>query len=295
MFLEFSQFIGRVPKESYDLLRRNIEIRKVLEKIYRDYKAGIEINPADFDFIFDEIFRYFFRPLELAIANTMLFSFLLPDRKNIRLLESFSEVFQTYDNFLKSLKDHLRLTFSIFERDGMSSWVEEFEEFFERYKAPEIYDFNRSLSEYFFALPNKALKHISESFEAWERFGGDYFNFKNLLMETYRSAVKEFINTAKTKKFESHSYFASEFYDTVARKFDDLLKSEEYLKVQNSMISNLMDHFYHFRKFAEEWLENTPLNPFATVSQIDEAYKRITDLRRKILELENKIEEIKRR
>jgi len=102
VFLEFSQFIGRVPKESYDLLRRNIEIRKVLEKIYRDYKAGIEINPADFDFIFDEIFRYFFRPLELAIANTMLFSFLLPDRKNIRLLESFSEVFQNFQILLQT-------------------------------------------------------------------------------------------------------------------------------------------------------------------------------------------------
>lgn len=39
-------------------------------------------------------------------------------------------------------------------------------------------------------------------------------------------------------------------------------------------------------------IENNPANPFATVSQIDEAYKRILDLRRKVSELERRIEKL---
>ncbi|HDN59727.1 MAG TPA: hypothetical protein ENF20_07200 [Candidatus Marinimicrobia bacterium] len=51
MLQGLSSIFGKVPKESYELLGRNIEIRKTLEKIYRDYKAGIEINTRDFDLV----------------------------------------------------------------------------------------------------------------------------------------------------------------------------------------------------------------------------------------------------
>lgn len=298
MLQGLSSIFGKVPKESYELLGRNIEIRKTLEKIYRDYKAGIEINTKDFDLVFNEIFRYFFRPLELAIIGARPLTFILPTRKNISLFETFSNTFQAYDDFLKSLRDHFQLTFSIFEKEGyttlLTDSIKEFRELVEKYGDLELYDFDRYkfVADYPYILTNRALKHISESFEAWERFGNDYFTFKNLMKRTYKKAVEEFINTAKTKEFGSYSEFANEFYNIAAKHFDELLRSEEYLKVQSSMNSNLMDHIYHFRRFAEEALENNPLNPFATVSQLDEAYKRITDLKRKISELEKKIEEI---
>lgn len=218
------------------------------------------------------------------------------------MFETFSNTFQAYDNFLKSLRDHFQLTFSIFEKEGYTTLltdsikdsIKEFRELVEKYGDLELYDFDRYkfVADYPYILTNRALKHISESFEAWERFGNDYFTFKDLMKRTYKKAVEEFVNTAKTKEFGSYSEFANEFYNITAKHFDELLRSEEYLKVQSSMNSNLMDHIYHFRRFAEEALENNPLNPFATVSQLDEAYKRITDLKRKILELEKKIEEI---
>jgi hypothetical protein len=57
-------------------------------------------------------------------------------------------------------------------------------------------------------------------------------------------------------------------------------------------MNTLFDHIYCLRRFLELFIENNPASPFATVSQIDEAYKRILDLKRKVSELENRIEKL---
>lgn len=297
MLQELSSFFGKVPKESYELLRRNIELRNTLEKIYRSYKAGVTIDVEDFDPVFNEIFRFFFRPLELAIASAKPIALILPTQKNLSLFETFGNTLEAYSDFLESLKNHLQLAFGFFEKEGyaknvmkdlMKDAIAEFDS--------QLYDFGRYklFADFPYILTNRALKHISKSFEAWERFGDDFFKFKNLMKTAYRNSVEEFINLANSKEFESYLEFANEFYSITAKHFDELLKSDEYLRTQNSMNSNLMDHLYHFRRFAEEVLEISPLNPLATISQIDEAYRRITDLKRKIMDLERKIEEIER-
>ncbi|WP_202319425.1 poly(R)-hydroxyalkanoic acid synthase subunit PhaE [Archaeoglobus neptunius] len=290
MIQDHDYFMNPLPKESLELIKRNMKIRDVLKKIYADYRSNLKPNPKDFETIFNEIFRYFFRPLETAILGTMQMILLLPTRKNMRLFEIYGDTLHAYEELLKSIKDHLELTMKAYEvffaepiknvKDFMVDNELELHEF-------EIY---RLVADYPYTITNRAIMHISKSFDSWERFSEAYFLFKGLMKETYMRAVSDFITAMKDGVFENYSDFANEFYSIAASHFDLLLKSDEYLEVQREMNSSLMDHIFHFRRFAEEVLENNPASPFATLNQIDEAYRRISDLRRKILELERRLE-----
>ncbi len=291
--------LDRVPRESLELLSRNVKIRKNLETLYEMHRSGMEMRyNGEFEKIFNEIFRFFFRPIEIAIISAKQLRFFLPTRDNMELFESFAETFQAYEDFLLSLRSHIDLMRRITSESNPAFMqvAEEIARIFGKeadkiLESTEI-DGIKFVSDYPFLLSNRALRHIMKAFDCWEMFSRDYYVFKDLMKSTYITAVNEFVDIANSIQFESYTEFANTFYDKSAEHFDRLLKSKEYLDVQNSMTANLMDHFYHLRAFFEEFYENNIFNPFATISQIDEAYRRITDLRRKIDELESRIEKL---
>lgn len=291
MSAELNGIFGRVPKESFELLQRNLELRKRLEKVYRDYRNGFPMQIEDFNAIFNEIFRFFFRPLEITILLSKPLLLFLPTSRNLSLFEVSGETLQAYEEFLKSLKDHFELTAKLIENKFTGEFLEEFRSYIRHFK-PES-DFSvldyKIVADYPYILTNRALRHVSKSIEAWDGFSRDYAVFKELMLAAYRNAVEEFVEVAEKSKLKSYAEFSEKFYAICAKHFDALLSSEEYLRIRGRMNANLMDHIYHFRRFYEEILENSPISPFATISQIDEAYRRITDLKRRISELERRL------
>ncbi len=292
-----------VPKESIEILLRNVRVREILENIWKRYRAGIKLEyDGGFDRIFEEVFRLFFRPLELAISGMKRVRLLLPPPDVAKLYDIQLEMADGYRDLSESLALYLELTMDMLKRyavpDGvrdlidavMSGYIDTLNEL----SLFGIRDIELG-SEVTLAFTSRTFEYLRNFLKNWNEFVNLYYEFRRMMKDTYREAVEEFIRNLEFVEFGGFQEFMYALFDAIATKFDELLRSEEYLDVQARMVGSLMDHFYYYRRFCEEILENNPANPVATVSQIDEAYRRITDLRRKVAELERRVAELERR
>lgn len=279
----------KLPKESFELLFRNLAVRDHLKEIWRVYEQFGSISEEDFDKIFNEVFRFFLRPFEIVLLNEKAIRSMIP----LDEMLSGKGVFNAYAEFMNSLFSHGFLTLKLLseplqQKTVLDSFIEEWREFLRNFDS----GFEINLSEYPFLLPGTAKNYFLDCLSHWSTFLENYEKYRGLLKEAYVSAVKTFIEVAEKNKFKDFDKFRLSFQEALAREFDCLIKSEEYLELQGILLSSLFDHIYCLRRFLEIIIENNPASPFATVSQIDEAYKRILDLKRKVSELEKRIEKL---
>lgn len=288
------------PKESFELLLRNIEIRRVVEKLWEKHQQGSISYDENFEKIYEEFSKFFYRPIEVAIFGIKQLSYLFPFVDFMKILESQNELWDAYYEFLGSIFSHLRLLseiyFSYTATEPVKSVIDRFlDQYVDSIKS-SVSEFTKIdlRHEYPLILPKKVFEDFDEAISSWRSFLEFFRMYRDLRKRAFVSAAERFIEIANNKKFSDLSEFLNTFSNEEAKEFDNLLRSEKYVEVQKKMIESLMDYIYHFRKFYEGIAENNPLNPFATISQLDEAFKRIFDLRRKIRELEKRIEEIER-
>ncbi len=276
----------KLPKESFELILRNIAVRDHLREIWHQYASYGRLEARNFDKIFEELFRFFFRPFELILFNERIVKSIIP----IQDIFSSRELASAYSEFMESLFSHMRLTFQLFseplvERTLPEKFIEEWREYLRRFEAMREIPYDIP-----FALPENAKNYLIDCLSHWNDFLAYYGNYRDMMKSSFTKAVEricEFLEKAEVKSFEE---FKNAFQDFLTKEFDNLLRSKEYLELQEKLFSVLFDHIYCLRRFLELLIENNPASPFATVSQIDEAYKRILDLRRKISELEKRIE-----
>ncbi|MEM2727210.1 MAG: poly(R)-hydroxyalkanoic acid synthase subunit PhaE [Archaeoglobaceae archaeon] len=281
----------KLPKESFELFIRNLSVRDYLEGIWRLYEINRKLDYLkEFDGIFEELFRFFFRPFELLMFNERMIRNIIP----IQEIFAQRDVVSAYTDFLESVISHMKLTFQLFSEPVYPQKLP-VEKFFEDWRNL-LRKFETSgeilMHDYPFALPENAKNYLLDCFTHWKEFVECYEIYKKLIRDAYRRAVDRLLNMANSTGFQSFERFRDVFQDCLAKEFDILLKSEEYLEVQGRLMNTLFDHIYCLRRFLELMIENNPASPFATVSQIDEAYKRILDLKRKVLELEKRIEKL---
>ena len=295
---ELIELFKEAPKESFELLLRNMRIRGVLEKLYAKHSSGMTLSyDENFDTIFEEFFRFFFRPLEIAVqgARQMSFIFLFFEPE---LISNQYELIQAYVEFLRAWYSHMKLTAEIMlgrtvpraVKDVVGEFARRYRERIERYRIRPMVE----ISEYPLLYPKSVFVNFDKSVKSWEEFSRAFEEYRDMIKGTYVSAAEKFIELANSKKFEDYQSFASSFFEKEAKAFDELLKRDDYLDVQRRMLGSLMDYITYFRSFLEEILTSNPVNPFATVSLLDEAFKRITDLRRKVRELERRVAELER-
>lgn len=281
----------KLPKESFELILRNMTVRDYLREIWDYYAKYGKIEAAKFEKVFEELFRFFFRPFELILFNTRIVKAIIP----IQDIFVNKDVVSAYAEFFDSLFSHMRLTFRlfsepIFEKMPVEKFMEEWTEFFKRFETlHEIsYDFP-------FVLPENAKNFLIDCVSHWNDFVADYAKYRDLMKSSFGKSVEKLCDFAEKMKVQNFEDFKSAFQNFLAKEFDVLLKSKEYLQLQEKLFSALFDHIYCLRRFLELLIENNPTSPFATISQMDEAYKRILDLRRKVLELEKKVELLEER
>lgn len=279
----------KLPKESFELLFRNITVRDYLREIWSSYEQFGSIREEYFDRIFNEIFRFFFRPFEIVLLNEKAIKSLIP----LNEMLSGKEVFNVYTEFMNSLFSHGLLTFKLLseplqEKNVLDSFIEEWRDFLKNFDS----GFDINLPEYPFVLPEDAKNYFLDCLSHWNSFLGTYEKYRRLLKKAYTNAVNSLMQFAMENKFKDFDDLRLSFQQALAEEFDRLLKSEEYLELQGSLFSSLFDHIYCLRRFLELIIENNPACPFATVNQMDEAYKRILDLKRKVSELEKRIEKL---
>ncbi|MCX8172646.1 MAG: hypothetical protein N3D09_03410 [Archaeoglobaceae archaeon] len=281
----------KLPKESFELFIRNLSVRENLKEIWRKYELSGSLGYfKEFDNIFEELFRFFFRPFEIVIFNEKMIRNIVP----IQEILTGKDLVSAYTDFLDSVISHMKLTFQLLSEPVISQklpvekFLDEWREFIRKFETSS----GIFLHDYPFALPENAKNYLLDSFFYWKDFARDYESYKKLIKNTYQKAVEGLIATTNSSGFKNFEKFKDYFQDFLAKEFDLLLKSDEYLQIQGRLMNSLFDHIYHLRRFLELLIENNPASPFATVSQIDEAYKRILDLKRKVSELEKRIEKL---
>lgn len=284
------------PKESFELLLRNIKMREILEDLYSKHKSGIKLYYNDqFDKIFEELFRFFFRPLEIAVLGSRQLELIFPLPETLRLYETQSELLNAYREFMTTLYNHLKLTFELYMGYVMTEdLIQRFVDLYLKRIREHISEFTsvELSTEIPFLLPKVAVDRLEKALESWNEFSTAFKSFRTMVKETYVKGAESFIKKANEEEFKSYQEFTYAFFNEEAKVFDELLKSEEYLKTQGRMLSGLMDYIYNFRTFIEEIIMNNPLNPFATISLMDKAFERIYELKRRIRELEKRIERL---
>ena len=288
------ELFRKIPKESFELLLRNIKVREILEDLYERHKNGFELTYNErFDEIFDEIFRFFLRPLEIAVFGAKRIGYLFPLQD---LVEIQSELLESYLEFLKALCNHIKLMWEISlgltpQEDPVRKFVDLYTERLKSYRREFV---KAGGGDEIFVLPKRVFERFENAIDSWNSFTDSFEKFRELVKETYVRGAKSFIEIANGKTFESYDDFANAFFNEEAKVFDELLVSHEYLETQKSMLENLMDYIYNFRMFFEEIAMSNPLNPFATISLLDKAFERIYDLRRKVRELEKRVEKLEK-
>lgn len=301
---ELVELFKALPKESFELLLRNVPVKDTLNSLWKAYEAGESLGYGErFESLFEEIFRFFFRPLEICLRGFRQLRLLFPIPELLESLEKQWELFAAYKNFLDSLFSHFQITTNILIgltvppviRSALDefreSWRERFERYYKYYSMLDLEDL-KVYSDYPLILTKKTNQYLLDALEQWENFSAYYMEFKDMIRSTYREAIREFIRFGEANRFKNFEEFKSAFINISNQRFDSLLRSEKYLQVQGNMVSHLMDYLYRTRRFFEEMFENNPINPFATVGHVDEAHKRIMDLRRKLLELEKRVQDL---
>ncbi|MCS7144260.1 MAG: hypothetical protein NZ879_04495 [Archaeoglobaceae archaeon] len=281
----------KLPKESFELFIRNLSVRDYLRDIWKQYEIRGSLGYLkEFDGIFEELFRFFFRPFEIVIFNEKVIRNIIP----IQELFTGRDVVTAYTDFLESVISHMKLTFQLFsepiviQKLPVEKFLEDWRDFLRKFEAGgEVL-----MQDYPFALPENAKNYLLDCFTHWKDFAKDYEIYKKLIKNTYCRAVEKIIELANSNGIKNFDSFKDHFQENLAKEFDSLLRSEEYLEIQGRLMNTLFDHIYCLRRFLELMIENNPASPFATVSQIDEAYKRILDLKRKVSELEKRIERL---
>ena len=290
-----------LPKESFELLLRNVSVRERLWDLWKEYESGKELGYGErFEALFEEVFRFFFRPLEITLRGVRQLRPLLPLPDLLESLEKQWNLFQAWQDFTDSLMSHFslitELSLGITTPPVMKSmidgfrqgWQERLERYHKHYYLLDLEDL-KTLTDYPLILTKKTNEYFLSALDEWEEFSGYYMEFKDMVRDTYKAAIKEFIELANKRRLKDYREFRDTFIDLSNKKFDTLLRSKRYLEVQGNMVVHLMNYLYRTRRFFEEMFENNPVNPFATVGHVDEAHKRIMFLRRKLTDLEKRI------
>jgi hypothetical protein len=276
----------KLPKESFELILRNLAAREYLKRIWEQYSTLGKLDYLeDFDKIFEELFRFFLRPFELIIFNERVIRSIFP----LQDLITTRDVVSAYTDFVESLTSHMRLTLQLLSqpvpKTPFDRFIEDWLDFAKKFEFQTA--FPQDLP---FALPADAKNYLIDCMKHWGDFVSDYEKYREMLRKAFRRSIENFCDFLSRSNVKSFDEFKNLLQDFLAKEFDVLLKSEEYLDLQQRLFDALFDHIYCLRRFFELMLENNPASPFATVSQLDEAYKRIMDLRRKIAELEKRLE-----
>lgn len=294
---EMLKLFKRMPKESFELLLRNIKIRDSLMALYEKHSSGLALSyEAVFEEVFNNFLRPILRPLEAAIHGVRALSPMLDLFLDPRLAETQSEVARAYADFIKSWLSYLRQTISGLLSEAtppISDVVERFlkghKEIVEKYVRMLT---NYPVDEFLFLLPKGFFTNLEEVVKQWEAFLKAFEEYRALLREAYVRAAEAFIEKANTSRFSSYREFIEVFLDLEAQALSEAVASAKYLETQRRVLESLMSYVYHYRRFFEEVLASNPANPFATVSLLDEAFRRVADLRRRVRELERRVAKV---
>lgn len=279
---ELIKLYFKLPKESFELILRNAIIR---EKLFKAWKSFLD---SDFDDveritnkIFDDVFGVFLRQFEFF---------------DIREQNPFNELIKSYVDFTNSMIKFWSSFFEVEERNLLKDFLDYWAKMNEKFG--KVLEYTSMKNEIFQKLPlisKDAVVAISKAIESYEKFENLRNEYEKIILNAWKESNKKFVEELKTKDPEKLSFtdFINVWIKELSSNFDKIVKDETFVKVQSEMLHSLMDFLKYTRIFNESLV--TPTNPFALKSEMDEAYKRIHDLKREVNELKKKVKKLEQK
>ncbi len=115
--------------------------------------------------------------------------------------------------------------------------------------------------------------------------------FQHQIYVTGQKAMEKVIESVSQKikdgiEIKSYDEFFKMWTDINEDEYYELFKSEDFSKLQGMLLDSALDTRKHFQKLMELYLEEFPI---ALRSEMDDIYKTIYDLKKKVRNLEKKI------
>jgi len=114
--------------------------------------------------------------------------------------------------------------------------------------------------------------------------------FQHSIYVAGEKAMEKVLNAISQKikegaEIKSYDEFFKLWTDTNEEEYFELFKSEEFSKLQGQLLDAALDTRRHFQKITEMFLEDFPV---PVRSEMDDVYKTIYDLKKKVIALEKK-------
>jgi class III poly(R)-hydroxyalkanoic acid synthase PhaE subunit len=147
--------------------------------------------------------------------------------------------------------------------------------------------FGRMLESPTLGLTREINEDILKGMDAWVDYRRASFEYQVALGETWVRAFEEFLqqNVALTEKSETVPNVKTLlllWIEVVDRIFTDVFRSEEYIRIQGNVVNTGNAYRLRERDIIDAFLKGSHI---ASRSELDEAYRRIYDIRKDVKEL----------
>lgn len=302
--------------ESYEMIIRNVSIhnrlREVYESIAEDPDITIEeiydLLDTSFKDIYSDIFAMFYRPFEVAtypfkfflkeqlgnltpetLLNSYLGMFNSVGRSQVDILKGFSDILKGYSSVITKYET---------EEEALDARIKELlplnilrnmtdeglENFFE-----VLSNFFGYLGESQFLIPKTFVVNINNVLSAYSKIFGLWRRYELMFENVWNRALNKFSEEVADNKDIDFEKFFNTFRGLFSEEYDDLLRSNEFIDVQNRLRDTLTDTIRYSGEAIYALLEMFPVLPFAPRKEVDEIERRMYDNKKVLNSVERRV------
>lgn len=305
--------------ETYEMIVRNVSIHNILREVYESIVENPDLTTEEiydmldknFREIYENIFAMFFRPFEVATYPLTFFAkeqlgTLTPET----LLNSYSGIFNAVGrsqiDIMKGFSDILKGYSSVVskyetEEEAFSARIKEFlplnilrnmiDEGFENF-FDVLSNFLGYLGESQFLIPKTFITNINNVFSTYSKIFGLWRRYELMFENVWNRALKKFSEGIVENKDVDFEKFFNTFRSIYSEEYDDLLRSKEFIEVQNRLRDTLIDTIRYSGEAIYALQEMFPVLPFAPRREVDEIEKRVYDNKKVLDSVERRIAKI---
>jgi len=305
--------------ETYEMIIRNVSIHNILRDVYENVAEIPDITTEEiydlldknFKKIYTNIFAMFFRPFEVAtyplsffvkeqlgtltpetLMNSYLGMFNAIGRSQVDILKGFSDIMKGYSNVItkyeteeEALDARIR---ELLPLNIVRNMVDEgFENFFD-----VLNNFFSYMGESQFLIPKTFIVNINNVFSAYSKIFGLWRRYELMFENVWNRALNKFSEEIVENKEVDFEKFYNTFRGIFSDEYDELLRSKEFIEVQNRLRDTLTDIIRYSGEAIYALFEMFPVLPFAPRNEVDEVERRIYDNKKVLDSVERRVAEI---
>jgi len=302
--------------ETYEMIIRNVSIHNTLREVYESIAEDPDLTTEEiydlldknFKKIYTDIFAMFYRPFEVVtypltflvkeqlgtltpemVMNSYLGMFNAVGRSQVDILKGFSDIMKGYSSVItkydteeEALDARIR---ELLPLNIVRNMVDEgFENFFE-----VLNNFFGYLGESQFLIPKTFVVNLNNVFSAYSKIFGLWRRYELMFENVWNRALNKFSEAIAENKEIDFEKFFNTFRGLFSDEYDELLRSDEFIEVQNRLRDTLTDIIRYAGEAIYGLLDMFPVLPFAPRKEVDEVERRMYDNKKVLDSVERRV------